>query len=414
MKIIVMGSGVIGVTTAYYLARDGHEVKVLDRRNGPAQETSFANAGLVAPGHAYAWASPAAPKILFKSLYRADQSLKLKLRADPRMWSWFRLFLRNCTAEKARVNSVRKLRLCVYSREALHDVVTNTGVAFERRDGGALYLYRNRAAFDAAVAHSAILRDNGIALETLDPAQAAARDPALETAKRKLVGALYSPIDESGDARMFTCALAERCEERLGVKFVFDTKIQRLDASGQNIERIVTDKGDFRADIYVLALGCDSPFLARPLGIRLPIYPVKGYSATLPIGGRNAAPAMGGVDEENLVAYSRLGDRLRLTGTAEFSGYARGHRREDFDSMLSAARDLFPDAADYSRPSYWAGLRPMTPHGAPIIGKTPYRNLHLNTGHGHMGWTMSCGSARIAADIIAGRKPDIDVEGMTL
>ncbi len=414
MKVLVMGCGIVGVTAAYYLARDGHEVTVLDRQPIAANETSFANAGLVAPGHAYAWASPKAPRILIKSLFSADQALRLKLRADPRMWAWCLRFLRQCTAERARINTINKLRLCLYSRERLHDIVGDTGVAFDGRAGGCLYVYRTTESFEAGVAHTGILQDNGMPLEVLDRDQAAAKEPALEPVKHKIAGAVLAPLDESGDAHMFSNALVDHCRGKLGVTFAFETTIRGIDAEGDRIVRVVTDRGEHRADAYVLSLGCDSPFLAKHLGINLPIYPVKGYSMTLPVEQRNAAPAMGGVDEENLVAWARMGDRIRLTSTAEFSGYDRSHRPEDFRAMFRAARDLFPDAADYDKPSYWAGLRPMTPEGTPFLGKAQYANLFLNTGQGHMGWTMAHGSAKITADLVAGRLPDIDLAGLTL
>ena len=414
MKIVVMGGGVIGVTAAYYLARDGHEVTVLDRQPQVANETSFANAGLIAPGHAYTWSSPKAPKILFRSLFRSDQALRLRLRADPRMWAWLLLFLRNCTAKRARINTIRKLRLCIYSQEALNELVDTTGVAYDRGTGGALYLFRRQASFEAGAANSAILCDNGQPLEVLDRDQVGHLEPALAPVKDKLAGAVYSPTDESGDAHMFSCALANVCREQMGVEFAFETTISRIDVQRDRIVRIVTDKGDFTADSYVLSLGCDSAILARRIGIRLPIYPVKGYSVTVPIPSGGLAPRIGGVDEDNLIGFARMGDRLRLASTAEISGYDRRHSPKDFRAVLRAAPDLFPTGGDYAHPQYWAGLRPMTPENTPLLGPTRYRNLILNTGHGHMGWTMACGSARITADFIAGRQPELDLEGMTL
>lgn len=414
MKILVLGSGVIGVTTAYYLARDGHEVAVVDRQSEPASEISFANAGLIAPAHAYAWASPTAPKILLKSLLDPDQALRFRPRADPRMWSWLLLFLRECTAARARINTIRKLRLCLYSLEAMHEVVDDTGVHYDGRTGGNLYLYRTQASFDAGVAHTSILRENGLELEFIDRDRVTTLEPALAPAKHKIAGAVFSPTDESGDACLFTRALADVCRKRLGVSFAFETVIQALDVDGDTIARVTTDKGDLKADIYILSLGCDSTFLARQVGIRLPIYPIKGYSVTMPAGKPGKTPSIGGVDENNLVAYVRMGDRLRVTATAEFSGYYRGHKPEDFRFMLSVARELFPEGGDYENPTYWACLRPMTPEGTPFLGKARYRNLFLNTGHGHIGWTMACGSARVTADLIAGRAPDIDLKGMTL
>ncbi|CAO3429456.1 D-amino acid dehydrogenase [Azospirillum endophyticum] len=411
MKVIVMGGGVVGVTTAYCLLKDGHEVTVVERHDGAADETSFANAGLVAPGHAYTWASPKAPKILLKSLWRNDQALRFRLRLDPALWSWSLKFLGNCRTERVAVNTARKVRLSLYSQDMLHAVVDDTGVAFDGAKGGLLYLYRSPAAFDAGVAKMRILTDNGLPLEVVDRDRAAAIDPALLPTKDRIVGGIYAPSDESGDARLFTRNLADWCAER-GVRFLYGTTIRGVETAAGEVTGLVTDKGTLTADAYVLAMGCQSAALAKPLGLSLPIYPIKGYSVTVPVAGRNNTPRIGGVDEENLVAYAPMGDRLRITATADFAGYDKRHSPADFQTMLAAAQDLFPDAADYSRPSYWAGLRPMTPEGTPIFGRGRQRNLFLNTGHGHMGWTMSCGSARITADLIAGRTPAIPLDGM--
>jgi len=413
MKVLVLGAGVIGVTTAYRLLQDGHEVEVVERHADCAAETSFANAGLVAPGHSYAWASPRALRILIRSLYKKDQALRFRPSADPRLWTWSLAFLAQCTDERARINTRRKHRLCLYSQQAFHETLRETGVAYDGRDGGLLYLYRSPANFEAAVAHMKVLAEDGQELRPVDAAEAARLDPALAPVQHRFAGAIYCPSDESGDARLFTQALAEVCVTR-GARFRFGTTVQGFTLAGDRVEAAVTDKGTLGADAYVLALGCQSPFLARPLGVRLPIYPIKGYSVTLPTAGRNGTPTLGGVDEDNLLAYAPMGERLRITATAEFAGYDTRHRPENFTGMLAAARDLFPEACDYERPSYWAGLRPMTPQGTPIFGLGRQRNLYFNTGHGHMGWTMACGAARVTADLIAGRKPEIDLAGMTL
>jgi len=412
MKILVLGSGVIGVTSAYYLAKDGHEVTVIDRQPEAASETSFANASLIAPAHAYAWASPQAPGVLLRSLFKADQALRLKFSADPHMWAWCWRFLLQCTAERARINTVRKLRLCVYSVDCLNEVVADAKVAYDQLAKGNLYLYRTQQTFDKGVGHIDILRDQGLELEVLDRDSVKSVEPVLESVKGKIAGAVYSPTDQSGDACTFTRNLAAHCANKLGVKFLYDTTIRRIEVSVDRVTRVVTDRGARDADVYVLALGCDSPIFGRTIGLKLPIYPVKGYSVTLPAEGRNAVPRIGGVDEDNLVAYCPLGDRLRFTSTAEFSGYDRSYRPEDFRAMFRAAKELFPAAADYDQPDYWAGLRPMTPEGTPILGFGQYRNLVLNTGHGHIGWTMSCGSAKVTADLVAGRVPEVDLEGM--
>jgi D-amino-acid dehydrogenase len=413
VKILVLGSGVIGVTAAWRLLRDGHEVTVLDRRPEAAMEASFANAGLVAPGHSFAWASPRVPKILLKSLWRDDQAFRFRLRPDPRMWAWSLKFLGQCTARRARVNTLRKHALCLYSQARLRELVAETGIEYDARGGGLLYLYRTPESLDHGVANMRLLARDGQQQEIVGPDRIAEIDPALAPARDRLAGGVYCPTDESGDARLFTANLAAKCVER-GAVFHFDTTIRGLVADGDRIERVETDRGAFSADTYVLSTGCYSPRLARPLGVSLPIYPVKGYSVTLPVGHDHLAPAIGGVDEDNLVAWCPMGNRLRITATAEFAGYDTSHRPADFARMLDAARDLMPGAGDYDRPDYWAGLRPMTPEGTPIMGFGRHRNLCYNTGHGHMGWTMACGAAQIVADLIAGRKPEIDLAGMTL
>ena len=412
MKVLVLGGGVIGVTTAYYLAKDGHEVTVVERHPAAASETSYANAGLVAPAHAYAWASPKAPKILFKSLFMKDQALRLKLRADPRMWRWALRFLAQCTEERARINTLCKLRLCVYSVERLNEVVADTGVAYDGLAKGNLYLYRSGQSFEKGVAHTAILREQGVEIRVLDRDGLAGIEPALEPVKDRLAGGMHAPGDQSGDARMFTRNLAAWCAGHLGVHIEYDTRVTALVASGGRIERAVTDRGARDADAFVLAAGHGSPFLGAPIGVELPIYPCKGYSVTVPVGRSNLSPKIGMVDEDHLVAFCPMGERLRITSTAEFSGYDKSHSAKDFRAMFNVARDLFPGGGDYSRPEHWAGLRPMTPTTVPIFGFARYRNLMLNVGHGHIGWTMACGSAKVVSDLLAGRDPGIDLDGM--
>jgi D-amino-acid dehydrogenase len=412
MITIVLGAGVIGVTTAWALAGDGHKVVVVDRRDAAAAETSFANAGLVAPGHALTWASPRAPKILFKSLFRDDQALRLKLNADPQMWRWCWKFLLNCTSEKARRNTARKLKLCVYSQQRLQALVAETGIAYDGVRKGLLYVYRDAASLARGVANTRILAENGQRIENVDAAEIARLEPAFEASRDKIAGGLYCPDDEQGDSNKLTVALAEKAARERGVEFRFGHTITGFEATGDKVERVLTDKGTITGDQFVLSLGSWSSRVARPLGLDLPVYPVKGYSATVPIDGHNGAPTIGGVDENNLVAWCRMGDRLRLTATAEFSGYDTSHSPADFSGMLAAARDLFPNGGAYDRAGYWACLRPMTPEGTPIFGRGRQRNFWLNTGHGHMGCTMACGSARIAADLVAGRKPEIDTAGM--
>jgi len=412
MRIAVLGAGVVGVTTAWQLLKDGHEVTVIDRAPGPAEFTSFANAGLVAPGHSYAWSSPAAPKMMLRSLWRGDQAIRFKPRLSVRQWLWGLQFLRECNPAGAKRNTERKARFCRYSQQMLNEVVAETGVQYDGLTGGVVYFYRSEAAFAAASVKCQILRDQGVAIEVLDRDATVARDPGLKGAAAQIAGALFAPTDESGDANFFTIELAKKCAAK-GATFHYDTGITDLRVRGGEITAVVTDRGDITADAYVLSLGVYSPHLVERLGIRLPIYPVKGYSATLRITDPELAPRIGGVDEENLLAYCPMGGRLRLTATAEISGYSTAYRRADFREMFAKARALFGDAADWDTPTLWAGLRPMTPTGMPVIDRSAYANLWLNTGHGHMGWTMSNGAARILADLVAQRQPAISREGMT-
>ena len=411
MKALVLGAGVIGVTTAYELMRDGHEVTIIERHDEPARETSFANAGLIAPGHAFAWASPKVPAILLKSLFRNDQVFQLRLKADLEFWKWTARFIGQCTRVKARENSLRKHRLCVYSQQRLHEVVASSGVEYDRILTGLLYLFRSQQTLDRGVKHMQLLVEDGQQREVLDRDQVVALDPAYSSSKDRIAGAVYCPTDESGDSHLFTINLARVCADQ-GVKFEYGTAIERFDFSANKIQSVQTDRGEFNADTIVLALGPYSAPLARPLGIHLPIYPVKGYSVTMPSDERHTAPRLGTVDEDNLVAYVRLGQRLRVTATAEFAGYDTTHRPRDFTTMLNAVRSLLPEGGDYDTLDYWSCLRPMTPHGTPLFGSTEYANLFVNTGQGHMGWTMACGSARITADLIAGRTPEIDLAGL--
>ncbi len=408
-----MGGGVVGIAAAYYLARDGHEVTVIERQPSAGRETSFANAGLIAPGHATSWASPQAPLMLLKSLMREDTALKFKFRADPRFWIWGLKFLMNCTSKRQRANTLPKLKLCLYSQQATRALLDEIGIACDMTSKGILYLYRHAEHLETGIRNMEFLKDNGHVQEVIDAQQCVRIEPALEPVKDKLAGAILGPEDESGDAHKFTQNLAAYCEKTFGTSFQYDTTITGLEAGGERIEGVLTDRGVFRADIYVMSLGAFAPAVARTIGVSIPIYPVKGYSITFPIDGRNGAPTVGGVDEENLVAWARLGERLRLTGTAEFSGYDCGHKPSDFAALLGVVRDLFPDGADYDQPSYWACLRPMTPDGPPIFGRRRHQNLYFNAGQGHKGWTMACGAGRSLADLVSGRDPEIELAGMT-
>jgi D-amino-acid dehydrogenase len=412
VRVLVLGGGVVGVATAYYLAEEGFEVTVIDRNAEAASETSYGNAGLVTPGDSYAWASPEALKLFLKSLYRRDLGIKVKPRIDPRLWSWSWRFLFECTNERTRINTLRKLRLTMYARQCINELVARTNVDYDGLAKGVLYFYRSQQSLDQGVAHMSLLAENGLTIEVVDGNGLARIDPGLSSAKDKLAGGIYSPMDQTGDSCRFSRNLAVWCAGNRGVRFAFATKITGFGCEGRRVKEVLTDKGAFAADAFVLAAGCDSPLLAERIGVKLPIYPVKGYSVTVPVQDGDAAPTIGGVDEDKLVAYSRLGDRLRIAATAEFAGYDRSYRAGDFAALLRTARELFPRGGDYGRSEYWAGLRPMTPSSVPILGRARYDNFYLNVGHGHVGWTMSCGSGKFVAGLVAGRKPEIDPEGL--
>ncbi len=414
MRIVVLGAGIVGVTTAYELASDGHDVTVIDRQDKAAMETSFSNAGMVSPGHAYTWASPRAPKILWQSLFRDDVALRMRFRLDPAMWRWCWRFLKECTSERAAINTAHKVRLCLYSQERFADINRHIDLGYDRRTQGAVYVYRDKDHLARGVGAMSILTDNGVTLRPVSTEEAITIEPALNSDRANIAGAIYCPTDESGDCHKFANALANHCAEKLGVAFQWSTQIRKIIAEGDRITKVETDKGPVTADAFVLAAGCYSPGLSRQVGFDMPIYPVKGYALTVPVEGHNGAPSLCGVDEKYLIAWSRLGDRMRVTATADFAGFDRSLNERDFAHMTATIRRLFPDAGAYEKASRWAGLRPMTPKGTPMLGTSPKRNLFLNTGHGHIGWTMSMGSARIVADVIAGRKPDIDLKGLTL
>jgi D-amino-acid dehydrogenase len=406
MRVLIMGGGVVGVTTAYQLLKDGHEVVLLERQDGVARETSWGNAGMIAPGHSFVWSSPRAPWILLKSLFRKDQALRFRFSTDPRLYTWSLKFLAECTEAKARRNTLRKHQIAMYSQRVLHEVIAAEPLDYDRNPRGVLYFHRDQAALEAGVAHMQILADDGQEIRVLDRAQVLELEPALQG---NIVGGIYCPTDETGDSHKFTRSLAERCVA-MGAKVHTGTTITAIDTAGDSVASVRAHGQAFEADAYVMAMGSYSPKLARTIGIDLPIYPIKGYSLTIPIGNHQAPPTIGSVDETNLVAISRFGDRVRVTATAEFAGFDASHKPEDFAFMKSVAQELYPDGADYHRAEMWAGLRPMTPDNLPVLGRRKHRNLWFNTGHGHIGWTMSHGTARITADLIGGRAPAFPID----
>lgn len=413
MKIIVLGSGVIGVTAAYYLNRAGHEVTVVDRQPAAAMETSFANAGEISPGYAAPWAAPGVPLQAIRWLLMRHGPLVVRPKADARMWSWIAMMLRNCTAARYAINKRRMVRLAEYSRDCLRALRQETGIRYEERTLGTLQVLRTQRQVDAVAADIEVLRQYGVAYELLDRDGCARAEPALAMVREKLAGGLRLPGDETGDCHLFTQGLA-RLAGGQGVRFLHDVAIEALQVSGDRVESVVTSSGRLAAEAYVVALGSYSPLLLRPLGIRLPVYPVKGYSITVPITDADAAPVSTVMDENYKVAITRLGDRVRVGGTAELAGYDLTLRPSRRAALEFVVNDLFPRAGDTRQASFWCGLRPMTPDGTPVLGPTPLRNLYLNTGHGTLGWTMACGSGRVLADLLSGRKPEIETADLAL
>ncbi len=411
MKIIVLGSGVIGTTSAYYLAQEGNEVTVVDRQPGAALETSFANAGEVSPGYASPWAAPGIPVKALKWLFMRHSPLVIRPGLDRGMWRWVFQMLMNCTASRYETNKGRMVRLAEYSRDCLIALREATGISYDDRALGTLQLFRTQKQLDAAASDIAVLQHYGMPYEVLDPAGCVRVEPALAHVREKFVGALRLPNDETGDCFKFTQQLAAMAEQA-GVTFKYGVNIQRLLTDGRKITGIKTAEGDLKADAYVLALGSYSPLLLRDIGIDIPVYPIKGYSITVPIHDAEYAPESTIMDETYKIAITRLGDRIRVGGTAEIAGYDLVLRKARRETLEHSVCDLFPLGGDVAKAEFWCGLRPMTPDGTPVVGPTPYRNLFLNTGHGTLGWTMACGSGRLLADLVAGRQPGIDVEGL--
>lgn len=413
MKILVLGGGIAGVTAAYYLGKDGHDVTVLEAHEHLGLEATSGNAGVIAPGHSFAWGSPKAPGMLWRSLLGKETAIRMRFTPDPELYRWGLKFLRECTAARAEHNTLIKLRLCQYSQRLLDEVAHAERLEYGAIARGALYLYRDPALFEAGVKKMQLLANHGQKQEVLDAAGVAKLEPAFAPVEKKIAGAVRDVGDASGDSRLYTDGLARVCREKFGATIETGTRVIALRAEGRRIRSVHTTRGERSADLYVLALGVDATPILRTVGVRLAVYPAKGYSSTFPLKHGGLAPAVPGVDEQWLVGWSRLGDRLRLTSTAEFCGYDRTWTARDFNNIMRFARDIFPDAADWDRGEYRACLRPMTPDGRPVVGIGRHENLVYNAGHGHMGWTMACGTARIVSDLVAGRASDIPIDGLT-
>jgi D-amino-acid dehydrogenase len=414
MRVIVLGAGLLGVTSAYFLRQLGHEVTVVDRQATPAAETSFANGGQISVSHAEPWANPSAPLKVLKWLAKEDAPLLFRLRADLHQWLWTFMFLRECTPERTRLNIERIVRLGTYSREMLQQLRRDVGLDYDQRTQGILHFYTSRKELEAAEAPAAQMRALGCDRRLITADEAVQIEPALRHIRDKLAGATYTSQDESGDANRFARELVEHCQAD-GVRFLMSHTITALRPAGGQLEHVeATDsEGRFqqlRGDAYVVALGSLSPIYVRPLGIRLPIYPAKGYSVTMPVRDASRAYEVSLTDDEYKIVFSRLGDRLRIAGTAELNGYDRDLNRVRCEAIVRRTEELFPGAGDAARAQFWTGLRPATPSNVPLIGRTKLPNQYLNTGHGTLGWTHSCGSGKSIARIVSGMKPEVDFD----
>jgi D-amino-acid dehydrogenase len=413
MRVAILGSGVIGATAAYYLARAGHDVTVVDRQPGPALETSYANAGEVSPGYSAPWAGPGVPIKAIKWLLMHHSPLVIKPMLEAAMWRWGLAMLANCTEARYAINKARMVRLAEFSRDCMIELRRATGIAYDERMQGTLQLFRTQKQLDGIGKDVEILKQYEVPYQVLDRAGYLQYEPALAEVQHKFVGALRLPGDETGDCYLFTNRIAELAKAA-GAVFRFGTAVRALKHEGGAVSGVLTDQGEIVADRTLVALGSYSPALVAPLGLRLPVYPVKGFSITVPITEASKSPESTIMDETHKVAVTRLGDRIRVGGTAQLSGYdlqLNAQRRRTLEFVVT---DLFPHGGDVARAEFWTGLRPMTPDGTPIVGPTPIGNLWLATGHGTLGWTMAAGTGRLLAAWMGGGKPEIDTDGLTI
>lgn len=412
IRVIVLGSGVIGVASAYYLARQGAEVTVLDRQSGPAEETSFGNAGQISPGYSTPWAAPGIPFKAVKWMFQHHAPLAINL--DGSMWQlqWMAQMLKNCNPQSYAVNKERMMRVAEYSRDCLRELRKDTGIHYENRAKGTLQLFRKEAQMEAVQRDISVLEECGVSYELLNGNELGRVEPALANAQDKLVGGLHLPNDETGDCYLFTNALAQIAKE-LGVNFQFNQNVEKLIVEGDQIKGVQINGKVLTADRYVLAFGSYSRDFLKPLDLQLPVYPVKGYSLTIPIVDPAFAPQSTVLDETYKIAITRFDQRIRVGGMAELSGFNLGLNEDRRATLQMVTQDLFP-GGDMEQASFWTGLRPMTPDSTPIIGATRFKNLFLNTGHGTLGWTMACGSGKLISDIVLNHKTDISTDGLSI
>ena len=412
MRVIVLGSGVIGVTSAYYLAKQGAEVTVLDRQAGPAEETSFGNAGQISPGYSTPWAAPGIPFKAVKWMFQHHAPLAVQLDGSRWQLQWMMQMLKNCGADQYAVNKERMVRVAEYSRDCLRTLRDETGIRYENRSKGTLQIFRKESQLDAVQRDIEVLKETGVEFELLDRESLGRVEPALAEVKDKLVGGLHLPNDETGDCYLFTNALATEAKV-MGVDFQFNQNVEKLIVEGGEIKGVLVNGKVLTADRYVLAFGSYSRDFLKPLNLDLPVYPVKGYSLTVPIVDPTHAPQSTVLDETYKIAITRFDQRIRVGGMAELSGFNLGLNEDRRGTLEMVTRDLFP-GGDLEQASFWTGLRPMTPDSTPIIGATQYKNLFLNTGHGTLGWTMACGSGKLISDLVLGHTPGISTDGLSL
>ncbi len=416
MKIIVLGSGIVGTATAWFLKKEGHDVTVVERQPGVAQEASFANGCQISVSHSEPWSNPSAPMKLLKWLGKEDAPLLYRFRPEWLQWEWGVRFLIECLETRTAYNIRQCMRLSEYSLKTLQEVRAETNIEYDCVTKGIMHFFTDQNDFEASMAGAKLMTSLGCPREIISTDEVVRLEPALASVRDKIVGGDFTPTDESGDSRAFTVGLAKKAEAA-GVEFRFNTAATRLLTEGAGAAarvsglEVINSSGGFevlKADGYVVAMGCyATPFL-KPLGLNLMIYPAKGYSATYPVTNPDAAPMVSLIDVGAKLVFARLGDKLRVGGTAELNGYSRVLNEVRCDMLTKRARDIFPEACDWEQPNFWTGLRPMTPSNRPYVGKTRYANLFLNAGHGTLGWTMGCGSGRAIAEIVSGRKPEVD------
>ena len=415
MNVLILGAGVVGVSSAWYLAKAGHQVTVVDRQPAGALETSFANGGQISVSHAEPWSNPHAPMRALAWMGREDAPLLFRPRLDAALIDWSLRFLRECTPGRTRENIRDIVSLALFSRNKLKELREETGIEYDHLERGILHVYTDAKEFSASIEASKVLREFGCDRRTVDADECVAIEPALNASRPILVGGDYTEADESGDAFSFTQNLAALCAAR-GVSFRYGVAVEKLISEGARIcgARVKTSDGTelLTADAYVVALGSYTPLLLRPLGIRLPVYPAKGYSATVPLSEQSVAPTVAMTDDGHKLVFSRLGQRLRIAGTAEFNGYNTELNSVRCQALMTRTHQLFPELKPAGEPEFWCGLRPSTPSNVPFIGRTRLPNLYLNTGHGTLGWTMACGAGNALADIVGGRQPEINLRRM--